>query len=286
MSVEKDLVYVNPPQNPEQQSLDIYLPSKEGPTLTKPPLIVYVHSGFWLDRDKTEFSNVGLAFSKSGFAVAIVNYRTSKRVHNFEFVHPMHTQDIAHALKWLLEPTQVEKYGYDSNNVYLFGHSCGAHIVGLLSLAFDKYLAPLNISKDRLFLKGCIGVQGIYDLDQIVKDFPPYLEDVEFAFSKDRSNWESPQHLRNNNNNNSSNRNNSETSSPPSPPWLVIHSPFDEWVNLLQAQNFVKHLHDLKVEAVLDTDVTGDHMGVVRLIGSEFGDSVLLHVVNFIQRCS
>lgn len=74
--------------HPEQQCLDLYMPS---PSVPHPPLLVYVHSGFWLDRDKAEFENVGLAFAEEGIAVAVINYRLSQREDHSAVVHPMHT---------------------------------------------------------------------------------------------------------------------------------------------------------------------------------------------------
>lgn len=177
------------------------------------------------------------------------------------------------SIGWLLSPAQTARYGYDARSLYLMGHSCGAHMVALLALQYEKYLSPILPGGDTL--KGCVGVQGIYDLDLIVKDFPSYVGDVEIAFTKDRNNWESPQVL-------------GSAGSSSTAPWLVIHSKEDDWVNLAQAENFVGHLQELRIDAKLDTDVNGDHMKVIRLIGMEGfekEDKVLPHVLDFIK-CS
>jgi len=182
-------------------------------------------------------------------------------------VHPSHSQDAAEAVAWLRNPSQYETFHYDSNNVFLFGHSCGAHMSAMLSLAHSRFFSLSEGEPN--WLRGCIGIQGMYDLRQIIKDFPSYLNDVQRAFSRDETNWDSPQFL------------GEKKEGAYFPSWMVIHSPDDDWVNDVQARNFAKHLQDLGIDVVLDERVRGDHMRVVFNIGATT-DLVAPRVLEFI----
>ncbi len=95
-------------------------------------------------------------------------------------------------------------------------------------------------------------MQGIYDIDLFVSDFPNYVIDLEYAFTQDRKNWESPQHVGELAALNISlitflpifkhpffDFNNKDIS------WLIVHSPEDRLVNSSQSTQFCAHLKEL-----------------------------------------
>ena len=71
--------------------------------------------------------------------------------------HPAHILDIAHAFKWTSE--HISEYGGNSNQIFVSGHSAGAHLASLLCTNFN-YLELIN--GDPTKIKGCIAISGVY----------------------------------------------------------------------------------------------------------------------------
>jgi kynurenine formamidase len=106
------------------------------------------------------------------FSCASVNYRLSPDVQ-----HPAHQLDVIASLKFL-----KQEYGMDE--FILIGHSAGA------CLAFQS---AEHVSTCRAI----IGIEGIYDLRDLVQEYPNYEDFVESAFGKDKGLWAtaSPIHI-------------------------------------------------------------------------------------------
>lgn len=105
-------------------------------------------------------------------ALASLNYRLSPEVS-----HPSHRDDVITALEYLKEQYGMKDY-------ILVGHSAGA------CLAFQAAHIIAGC-------KGIIGVEGIYDLEELVEEYPEYEDFVEEAFGRDKHVWRkaSPAHL-------------------------------------------------------------------------------------------
>jgi len=168
--------------------LDTYAPASGGQDL---PLIVFVHGGGWVmgnhirtknncDHLSERFNVVAVSYQLSGFswnsakyALAYVTAAIALCVNRKNVVylvvlwcicvvlmavfmrdpgvkHPTHIQDIATATRWA-----TENMAYNGN-IYLMGHSAGAHLASLLACH------PIynNGFKDRI--KGAICLSGVY----------------------------------------------------------------------------------------------------------------------------
>ena len=134
-----------------RQTLDLYLPVKGK---HKPPLVAFVHGGFWALSD--DAFGVGPVFAKAltaeGVAVALIRYRLSPPGR-----FPNNVEDVARAVTHLQRV--AGKYGYDAKKLFLAGHSAGAHLVSLVALD-EKYLRTAGAQD----VAGVIAVSGIYDL--------------------------------------------------------------------------------------------------------------------------
>lgn len=95
--------------------------------------------------------------------LASLNYRLSPAVQ-----HPSHQEDVIAAIAFLKEQYGMREY-------ILVGHSAGA------CLAFQSAHIP--------GCKGIIGAEGIYDLIELVNEYPEYRGFVEGAFGQDRKVW-------------------------------------------------------------------------------------------------
>ena len=136
-----------------RRSFDLYLPPKSN---AKPPLLIFVHGGFWLLTDDGYRIGPSLAENlvKDGVAVALVRYRLAP-----SHRHPAQAQDVAAAVAHLTK--EADKYGFDTRRIFLSGHSAGGHLASLLAL--DKsYLAKQKLPADSV--AGVITFSGLYDL--------------------------------------------------------------------------------------------------------------------------
>jgi acetyl esterase/lipase len=136
-----------------RQTLDLYLPDRSN---VRPPLVAFVHGGFWKLSDDEHRTGPSLAGSlvESGVAVALIRYRLAPSDR-----HPAQARDVAAAVAYLAQA--ANKYGYDSKRIFLSGHSAGAHLAALVALD-PTYLGAHRIEPRSL--AGVIAFSGIYDL--------------------------------------------------------------------------------------------------------------------------
>lgn len=136
-----------------RRSFDLYLPAKSN---AKPPLLIFVHGGFWLLPDDEYRIGPSLAENlvNDGVAVALVRYRLAP-----SHRHPAQAQDVAAAVARLAK--DADKYGFDAKRIFLSGHSAGGHLASLIAL--DKsYLAEQKLTGNTV--AGVISFSGLYDL--------------------------------------------------------------------------------------------------------------------------
>ncbi len=134
----------------ERQKLDLYRPRD---TATARPVVVFFHGGSWMYGSKNDYLFVGEALVSKSLVAVIPDYRLYPQV-----TFPVFVEDGALALKWVRE--NIAQFGGDSNDVYVMGHSAGAHIAALLTLD-EHYLESVDGSNH--WLSGMIGLAGPYD---------------------------------------------------------------------------------------------------------------------------
>jgi len=135
------------------QKLDIYQPP---PTDADQPhkVIVFFYGGRWTFGSKNDYRFVGSAFAKRGYIVVIPDYSKYPAVK-----FPAFVQDGAKALAWTAD--HIGNYGGDAGQLYVMGHSAGAHIGALLA-ADPAYLQAEGKDRARV-IAGFIGLAGPYD---------------------------------------------------------------------------------------------------------------------------
>ena len=159
VKIVTDIAYTEGGDYPEKTNrLDLYLP--EG--AKNFPVMIYLHGGALMAGDKSSNTHIGIRFVSEGFGVVAVNYRLSPGV-----LHPAHIQDVASAFGWVYN--NISKYGGDSDNIFVVGHSAGGYLVALL--AFDsKYLEDHRLSPASI--KGVISISGYYHVERVAPDRP------------------------------------------------------------------------------------------------------------------
>jgi acetyl esterase/lipase len=157
-----------------QQRVDVYVPDKAAPgapmaapPMAAPPtpLIIFWHGGRWKSGDKSDYRFVGAALAESGYVALIANYRHYPKVHMPGFM-----DDAAQTVQWAV--AHAREFGADPRQLFLMGHSAGAHMAALLALD-PRYLRAAGSAPA---IAGVIGLSGPYD-------FLPLLEaDVQDMF--------------------------------------------------------------------------------------------------------
>jgi acetyl esterase/lipase len=161
-----DLVYGPLPE----QQLDVYIPQ---PAPQAAPVVVFLHGGSWTFGDKDGYRFVGQALTARGFVVMVADFRQYPGVR-----FPAFLEDAARAL--VFAHHHAADYGGDPAQLFVMGHSSGAHMAAMLALD-PHYLAALGLSP--AILRGVVGLAGPYDFlpftEENVKDiFAPANADL------------------------------------------------------------------------------------------------------------
>lgn len=146
-----------------EQKLDIYIPPRAA--TEKQPIIVFFYGGRWTDGTKDLYAFVGDTFAAKGYITVVADYRKYPDVKFPDFVN-----DGAKAVAWTY--THIQDYGGNPENLYIAGHSSGAHI-GALIAADDRYLRQEGVSSN--IINAFAGLAGPYD-------FVPEAEDLKNIF--------------------------------------------------------------------------------------------------------
>jgi acetyl esterase/lipase len=173
----------------------------------------------------------------SGCPVILINYRLSPPRKNAgpAVHHPAHALDALEALKFIQEhgSTQLGIPQSTLSNLYLVGHSCGAHIITSIILDAQSESSKIDTPPSLLAdIKGILVSEGIYEIDLLLKKFPSYADFIEGAFGEHESYKPfSTAHYK------------LRDDSPIY--WLVVHSKGDTLVDEEQAESLWDHLWEL-----------------------------------------
>ena len=164
----------------ERCVLDMYYPKNTKGFAT----IVWIHGGGLTGFQK----EIPEALKNKGVAIIGINYRLSPKVKA-----PAYIEDAAAAVAWAFNT--IEKYGGNSNLIFVSGHSAGGYLASMVGLD-KKYLAVHHIDANKIAgiipfsghaithftireERGIAGTQAIIDdlapLFHVRKDAPPLL---------------------------------------------------------------------------------------------------------------
>lgn len=136
-----------------KHKLDLYSPKGAKDR----PVVLFVHGGAWVFGDKNFFGvyeALGKMFARHGVVAVIVNYRLSPGVK-----HPEHIKDVARAFAWTHR--HIKEHGGRADQLFLCGHSAGAHLVSLLATD-ESYLKAEGLSGENI--KGVMSISGVYEV--------------------------------------------------------------------------------------------------------------------------
>ncbi|WP_136443201.1 alpha/beta hydrolase [Pacificoceanicola onchidii] len=128
-----------------RQAMDLFLP--DGPIAG---LVVFVHGGYWMKFDRSDWSHLANGARAKGFAVAMPSYDLCPRVRISDI-----TRQIADA---------VTVVAHEINGpIHLAGHSAGGHLVARLA---EPGVLPEDV---RARLKRVLPISPVADLRPLMK---------------------------------------------------------------------------------------------------------------------
>ena len=164
--VHKSIAYSQSGSDRNQTSLDLYQP-ESGSDL---PIMIFIHGGAWKIGDKARVEQKPEVFSRNGFLFVSINYRLHP-----ETDYKGQGEDVAQAIHWVHE--HAKEYGGSRENIFLMGHSAGAHLAALVATD-ESYLQKEGMDLNNL--KGVVLLDGAgYDIPrQIELAFFPRMKNM------------------------------------------------------------------------------------------------------------
>ena len=148
------------------QHLSVYrpvnLPANDG---VAPATIIFFYGGCWggcRTLNKESYLFVAEAITSRGYNAILADYRRHPAMKFPEII-----DDARIAVEWVHR--NIEQYGGDSGNIFIMGHSAGAHLGAMLTLD-ETYLKRDTYQA----IRGFIGLSGPYD-------FLPHTEPYQYA---------------------------------------------------------------------------------------------------------
>jgi len=139
--------------NHPRQRLDVYRPVDAAYANRAQPVVVFFYGGAWQEGERGDYLFMAEALARRGYVVVVPDYRVWPEVNYPDFLH-----DGAAAVAWTHR--HIAQYGGDPAQLFVMGHSAGAHIAAMLTLD-QQYLARQRLSNSAI--RGFVGLAGPYD---------------------------------------------------------------------------------------------------------------------------
>ncbi len=132
------------------QRLDVYRErGRRGPL----PVIVFLYGGRWQGGSKNDYQLLGSALTQRGFVVVVPDYSMFPRA-----IFPAWVKDAAQAVRWVRN--NIHRFGGDSDQVWVVGHSSGAHTAVMLAVD-QRYLREAGLPSGAV--RGFVSLAGPVD---------------------------------------------------------------------------------------------------------------------------
>ena len=134
---------------PPQQTLDIFPADQPGA-----PVLFYIHGGYWIQLDKSIYSEVAGPMTAAGATTVLPNYDLCPNVTISDIV-----DQVRRALGWL--HANVADYNGDPDRVHISGHSAGGHLTGMMMTTDWQGLFGLPAD----LIKSTAPLSGLFDIE-------------------------------------------------------------------------------------------------------------------------
>lgn len=136
--------------------LDIYRPKNAN----NAPVVVFYYGGRWEFGKRADYRWFGEALARHGFVAILPDYRKYPQVKLDGFM-----TDAANALAWSFQ--HASEYGGDPNELFVMGHSAGAHLALMLATN-AQWMASHHTKPTQL--AGAVGLAGPYNFLPLTED--------------------------------------------------------------------------------------------------------------------
>lgn len=252
-------------------SLDVYMPpADDDGDCSERPLVVWIHGGGWTAGDKTDdIEHKVRLFNDAGFVLASINYRlTDPESDPPAPQHPVHDQDSADAVAWLID--NGERLGVDPGRVAVLGHSAGGGIAAAITTD-GTYLGRHGLDVDSIRCAGSVDGEGYDVVAGATHPDPNRSETYLNVFGTDPAVWPGASPI------------NHVTPAAGIPDYFVAARGVD--VRLDQHAEFVAALHEAGIPVTVVDARALDHAEVSVNIGAPDDTVVTPVLMEFLQGC-
>ena len=137
----------------DMEKLDVYATSK-----SNAPIIIYIHGGAWRIGFAEDYAFPAPLFTKAGIHWIAIDFDSVLDVEGDLMVL---AGQVRRAVAWIYN--NAEKFSGNKDNIYLCGHSSGAHLAAVC-LTTD-WQSGFNLPPD--IIKGGLCCSGMYDLEPV-----------------------------------------------------------------------------------------------------------------------
>lgn len=130
------------------QKLDVYPQDKVS------SVVIFIHGGSWRHGRKDQYRFAADAFHRLGYTVVLPDY---VKYPSTEAHYPSFAIDAAKAIAWV--KANINKHNGDANNIFLAGHSAGAH-TALMVATDSQFLKAEGLSENDI--RAVAGIAGPY----------------------------------------------------------------------------------------------------------------------------
>ncbi|MCB1226057.1 MAG: alpha/beta hydrolase [Verrucomicrobiales bacterium] len=243
VTIHEALVYATLPDG-KGLRLDLTIPRR----IEKPPVVMFIHGGGWHSGSRK--GNRLAWLTEHGYATASISYRLSD-----EAKFPAQIHDCKAAARWLRDPANQEKYGYDATKLVVAGTSAGGHLSALMGTSggVTELEGDFGSLEQTSRVDGVIDYYGPSDFILRSKNQPAKTEDPKgsvtlllggpVSANLELAALASPvTHV-----------------SKDDPPLLIFHGDADKTVYLDQSERLLSAYHELGLDATLQVVKGGGH---------------------------
>ncbi|CDS04976.1 hypothetical protein LRAMOSA07506 [Lichtheimia ramosa] len=136
--------------------LDAYRPNRD-----RAPIVVFIYGGSWSSGSKFIYTPLANTLRELGCAVVVPDYRKYPLVK----VGPMY-DDVRSSIQWAYD--HAEEFNGDRDNIFVMGHSAGAHLTmqTILSDLINKVQKDGSDRPALPVIQGIILLAGVYSIER------------------------------------------------------------------------------------------------------------------------
>ncbi len=135
------------------QKLDIYAPKNT----EKMPVLISIHGGGWTMGSKNPWAIPAEALMSNEIVSVSIDYGLAPEYRMKDII-----DHVREAIAWVYK--NIAQYGGDSNRIYIYGMSAGAHLAA--TALMPSWHKDFNLPED--VVKGVVAMSGIYDVCTLV----------------------------------------------------------------------------------------------------------------------